>query len=287
MNFTAVDVETANADMSSICQIGAASFADGELIDQWKTLIDPKAHFDWFNIGIHGIRPEAVAGAPTFSDIHAELCSRLGQRVIVTHTHFDRVALHQASAKAALPQIECKWLDTARVARRTWEEFSWSGYGLENICDKTGYKFKHHDALEDAKAAGNILLAACKETGFDLERWLSRVSEPIDSSRISSGKAIKREGNPDSPLYGEVIVFTGTLQITRSEAADLASKVGCSVAQGVTKKTTLLCVGDQDLDKLAGHSISSKHRKADGLIEKGQSIRIIRESDFVEMVGLA
>ena len=71
-------------------------------------------------------------------------------------------------------------------------------------------------------------------------------------------------------LSFRVIVFTGTLQITKHEAADLAAKIGCDVGQGVTMKTTLLCVGDQDVSKLAGHSKSSKHRKAEGLIAKGQ-----------------
>ncbi len=31
------------------------------------------------------------------------------------------------------------------------------------------------------------------------------------------------------------------------EAADMASKIGCQVASGVTKKTTILVVGDQDI----------------------------------------
>jgi DNA polymerase-3 subunit epsilon len=43
------------------------------------------------------------------------------------------------------------------VARRAWEEFAWSGYGLGNVCDFLGYDFIPHDALEDAKAAAYIL----------------------------------------------------------------------------------------------------------------------------------
>jgi len=43
-----------------------------------------------------------------------------------------------------------------------------------------GYDFRHHDALEDAKAAAHILLAAVKESGLDIEGWLRRVRQPID-----------------------------------------------------------------------------------------------------------
>ena len=53
----------------------------------------------------------------------------------------------------------------------------------------------------------------------------------------------------------------------------------------VTKATTLLVAGDQDLDKLAGHEKSSKHRKAEALIVKGIPIRILGETDFYSMVA--
>ena len=53
-------------------------------------------------------------------------------------------------------------LDSARVARRTWENLAWKGYGLYNVCQYLGYEFAHHDALEDAKAAGHILINAIK-----------------------------------------------------------------------------------------------------------------------------
>ncbi|MDD2791160.1 MAG: hypothetical protein PHU40_10910 [Sulfurimonas sp.] len=42
----------------------------------------------------------------------------------------------------------------------------------------------------------------------------------------------------------------------------------------------------QDATKLAGHEKSSKHRKAEELIQKGQHIQIIGESDFKEMVRI-
>jgi len=88
-------------------------------------------------------------------------------------------------------------------------------------------------------------------------------------------------------LYGDVVVFTGALEIPRREAAALSASIGCTVASGVTKKTTLLVVGDQDVTKLAGKAKSSKHLKAEQLIAKGQEIRIIKESDFKELVNQA
>jgi DNA polymerase III subunit epsilon len=285
MNFVALDVETANADMASICSIGAVRFENGEVVDGWYSLIDPQDYFDGLNISIHGIDERMVRGAPTYAEAARTLHAMLHDSVTVTHTHFDRVATHQASTRWAVSVPVCTWLDSARVARRAWVECASSGYGLANVCRLIGYEFQHHNALEDAKAAGHVLLAAMELTGLDLDGWLTRVNQPIDPSSGSSGAAIRRDGNPDGSLHGEVIVFTGALAIPRREAADMAASVGCEVDSGVTKKTTLLVVGDMDV-RLAGHEKSSKHRKAEGLAAKGQPIRIIRETDFRELVAM-
>jgi DNA polymerase-3 subunit epsilon len=81
-------------------------------------------------------------------------------------------------------------------------------------------------------------------------------------------------------------VFTGALSLPRREAADLAAQAGCSVDGGVTKETTLLIVGDQDVRRLApGQVKSSKQVKAEQLIARGQPIRILRETDFQLLIA--
>ena len=284
MEFVAIDVETANADMASICQIGIAHFANGVIANEWKTYVDPQDHFDGINVSIHGIDESVVAGAPIFGALAITIKDALEGRIVVTHTAFDKVAIYQAGTRCSATPLSCTWLDSACVARRAWKQFSKSGYGLQNVCEMIGYKFQHHDALEDAKAAGNILIAAMAQTGLDLDAWLTRVRQPIDPTLE---QRIARQGNPDGELYGEVLVFTGALTIPRREAADFAASVGCEVDPGVTKRTTILVVGDQDVQRLAGHEKSSKHRKAEELIGKGQSIRIVRESDFRKLVMLS
>lgn len=287
MEFVAIDVETANPDMASICQIGLARYKDGSLSEEWKSYIDPQDYFDDINISIHGIDESTVRGAPTLAEVSQHLHKFLDNNVAVCHTHFDRVAIQQAFEKYCICNPSCVWLDSARVARRAWEEFAWGGYGLYNICATMGYEFKHHDALEDAKAAGHILLAAMARSGLDIEEWIERVKQPIDPERASSGAAIRCDGNPEGPLFGEVLVFTGALEIPRHEAADMASRIGCRVGSGVTRETTLLVVGNQDIKRLAGHEKSSKYRKAEKLIAEGYPIRILRESDFQELAAIA
>ncbi len=285
--FIAIDFETANPDLASICQVGAVTFEGDVVAERWDTLVNPETYFDEINVSIHGITERQVTNAPTFPRILENIASRLRNQVVVSHTAFDRIALRQTIGRYRLTKTSIEWLDSivwldsARVVRRAWGQFQRKGYGLSNVCRSFGIEYEEHNAVEDARAAGELVLRAMLETGLDLAGWLSRVKQPIDPN---SALPIVYDGNPDGPLYGEEIVFTGALKIPRREAAALAAKAGCNVTAGVTMGTTLLVVGDQDIMKLAGHEKSAKHRKAEKLITDGQPIRILRESDFVRLV---
>ena len=73
MEFVSIDVETANANMATICQIGAARFVNGELADEWQSYVDPEDYFDEVNVSVHGIHDATVADAPKFQAVVAEL----------------------------------------------------------------------------------------------------------------------------------------------------------------------------------------------------------------------
>jgi DNA polymerase-3 subunit epsilon len=283
-SFIVIDVETANADLESICQIGVVRFASDGTCSRWKSLVDPEDYFDPINVGIHGIDESMVSGAPTFREVHDTLVQILGGVVVVSHTHFDRVALQRACQGCNLRTVDCTWLDSARVVRRAWPDlFRQSGYGLNNVASHFGIRYRAHDAEEDAWAAGMVLLRAIQETGLSLQEWLVRVRKPIHVSDL----AAQQPPNPEGPLFGEVICFTGALAIPRRDASHMAAAAGCVIGDGVTKETTLLVVGDQDIRKLAGHKMSSKHRKAEQLISKGQPIRVLSERDFQMIVQTA
>lgn len=281
MNFVVIDFETANPDLSSICQVGIVKFKDGKICDSWESLVDPEDYFDDMNVSIHGIEEHMVRNAPKWGAIHQALEQWVTGAVVVSHTAFDRAAFNRACDKGDIPPHQCRWLDTARVVRRTWPEFSQRGYGLGNVARHLGIEFRHHNAKEDARAAGEILLLAIASSGLSIDQWLVRASQPI----YPNTKAINLDGNSEGPLFGEKLVFTGSLVMSRRDAAAAAAHAGCEVDAGVTKHTSILVVGDQDIKKLVGNEKSSKHRKAEDLIKTGQAIRIIGESDFHRLIG--
>ncbi len=91
---------------------------------------------------------------------------------------------------------------------------------------------------------------------------------------------VRLEGKLEGPLAGEVCMFTGQLKISRSDAATIANEAGAAVEPGVNKKATIVVVGNQDLDRLAGKTKSAKHLRAEELAAKGFPIRILQERDF-------
>jgi DNA polymerase-3 subunit epsilon len=150
-----------------------------------------------------------------------------------------------------------------------------SGYGLANLSDALGISFSHHDALEDARACGEILLHAFRRTGRRAQDWVVYLDQSTRDPLPESAK---------TALSREVVVFTGALALTRREARELATRAGITVASGVTRKTTLLVVGEQTAGNIGDDGKSAKQRKAETLRTKGQDLRIIGESEFLRLL---
>lgn len=293
-DYIAFDVETANSDFASICAIGIVHFRKGEVFKSLSILIDPEDEFSPVNIGIHGIRPKDILGKPTMAKVFPIIGAALQDAAIVHHSPFDRTALARAAAKYGASGLPCTWVDSCQIAKRVWPHFKGNGgHGLAHLCENFDIRFTHHDAAEDARAAGIIIQKAIAESKVSFASWLGDLGyrstlEDAVPRRIRpplyANQKVAVAGVDGGPMDGETIVFTGSLTVPRSEAAQLASAAGCDVEDSVNKRTTILVVGDQDLRSTKGQEKSSKHRKVETMIAKGAVVRIVRESDFMLMV---
>lgn len=103
-------------------------------------------------------------------------------------------------------------------------------------------------------------------------------SEPED--RFSPTLPAKL-GNARSPFYQMNVAFTGKLEtMTRDVAEQRIVERGGFTMRTVTKSTDFLVVGLSRRTK----AISSKQRAAKDLIAAGHRIKILDESDFLEMI---
>jgi DNA polymerase-3 subunit epsilon len=172
LDFCAIDVETANHRVSSICQVGVVQVIDGRVETCFSSPVDPEAGFSPFNVRVHGIAPGSISGAPSFDEIYAKVFDLLEGKALVSHTFFDRSAMNEAARRYGLPILPVTWLDSVAIARRAWPGRRGNrGYSLATLAADLGISFRHHDALEDARTAAGVVLYACLETGMDIEDW--------------------------------------------------------------------------------------------------------------------
>lgn len=278
--FVALDVETANRQSSSICQVGLALVAASGQIETISLLVDPQQNFETFNVNLHGIDADSVQNAPVFKEILQMLRPFLERHVLVQHSNFDKQAFNAASKFYDIPELRATWVDSVQIARKAWPELKGNGgHGLANLKAHLSLVFEHHDAEEDARAAAEVVLLAEAATG----EYFSELAKP-KKQKYQTSVAIL--GNQNGALFGHVACFTGQLAMSRMEAAKFAAGAGITVKTGVSKQVTLLVVGDQDMSTLAGHNKSSKHRRAEELLREGHEIKILGETQFLELITI-
>lgn len=157
MEFVALDFETANKSRNSACSIGLVTVKDGRIVDEYYQLIRPKyLYFDPDNIAVNGITQDMVLDKPSFKDLWPEILPRLQNKQVVAHfAKFDVNVLRSTLEAYYLPLPDfdylCSWL-LAKQAFPFLERFS-----LDVVAAYVGFKFQHHQALDDARACAAII----------------------------------------------------------------------------------------------------------------------------------
>lgn len=90
-----------------------------------------------------------------------------------------------------------------------------------------------------------------------------------------------KDADIDGPIYGQVVCVTGDVEpYDKGDVWDMIASRGGTVAKNVTKKTTMLIVGEWS-------SMTTKEKRARELKDKGQEIQIVPFAEFLEMAGKA
>ena len=162
LDFTAIDFETANSSSASACAVGLARVREGRVVATAGWLIQPPPGHDRFfelNIGIHGIRPDDVATAPTWVEQLDALTAFVGDDVLVAHNAgFDMRVLRSACAPY-------RYICSLQASRKTYDLDS---YRLPSVAAAAGFlDFAHHDATADALACAHIMIDTALRAGAD------------------------------------------------------------------------------------------------------------------------
>jgi len=301
MDFITIDFETATADRNSPCEIGLTFVRDRKILETKSWLIKPKYNkFDYFNILIHGIRPEQVADKPEFNELWTDIKPLVENQFLIAHNaSFDMSVLRKTLQTYQLPLPTLNYSCSYIFSKKVWQGLS--AYDLKTLCKINNIEFAHHRAGEDSRATAELTLKAFDIAGVSslddfpekLKTTIGRLYDggysPSETKRVYKPKDLTKivgdptKHNPDSIFYGRSVVFTGTLSsMIRAEAQQKIADIGGIIGNSVTKDTDFLIVGQQDYRVVGDDGMSSKQEKAIKLIEKGSALEILSEDDFLK-----
>lgn len=168
-NFAAIDFETANNARSSVCSVGLVVVKEGQIVDQYYSLIQPEPnYYHYFCTRVHGLTREDTDDAPVFPTVWEEIEQRLqlspdemqalGCKVLPLVAHnrpFDEGCLKAVMRVYQMTYPDYDFYDTLPAARRAFPHLP--NHQLHTVAEACGYRLdRHHHAFADAEACAWI-----------------------------------------------------------------------------------------------------------------------------------
>lgn len=165
VDFTAIDVETANSKRASICAVGLAKVRGGQLVETQSWLVDPPGGrvFGRINVGKHGITgPDLVDAQAWPASLNRILAFSNGD-TLAHHGPFDVQAIVAACGLTGISSPALTFVDTHALARAT---LTLESFELPDVAKSLGLPpFLHHNAEDDAVTCARILVALARPYG--------------------------------------------------------------------------------------------------------------------------
>ncbi len=162
-----VDLETTggNAAFHRITEVGIVRRRNGEVVEEWSSLVNPQCLIPPYIESFTGITNAMVADAPCFGDVAAVVLEKLtaaGAPVFVAHNaRFDYSFLRAEFRRLEL-RFTAKVLCTVKLSRRLFPEFP--RHNLDVVMERHGLTCSaRHRALGDARVLSDLWSVWCRE----------------------------------------------------------------------------------------------------------------------------
>ncbi|UAL42156.1 DNA polymerase III subunit epsilon [Shewanella inventionis] len=275
--FIAIDVETTglNAGVDKIIEVAAIKFdllSNEHLV--FEELINPGFTVSSLITNITGITNAMLEGKESFLEIAQDLHEFIGDLPLVAYNaQFDKNFLFNEFSLANL-ELTNPFHCPMNLSKQA---FTLPNYKLATVAKHCNVPLDGaHRAKADAIAAGRVFMCAATTLGH-----INEISPKKLSAKSSGANHKDYPPNELGKHYGQTIVFTGELSISRAEAFEAAAKVGLAIKSSVSKKTNYLIIGEQNENIVGASGISSKQIKAESLIDDGIDIQILDEDEFM------
>lgn len=303
MDFITLDFETATSERDSPCEIGLTFVKDLKIVETKSWLIRPrKLQFGFYNIKIHGIKPQDVAHKPEFDEIWTEIKPLIEDQFLIAHNaNFDMSVLRKTLETYDLACPPLTYACSFQFLKKAWSGLP--GYNLKALCQHFNIDLNHHRAGDDSRATAALVLKAFETTGaLTLKEFQDKLTisvrkmsshDPFYDETNISGKTKKsskylidpNKHQPSHIFYNKTVIFTGPLTgITRTKAQQLILDIGGRISNTVETTTDFIVVGHKDPKFEARNSKSNKMIAALALIELGVPIQFITEEKFFELM---
>ncbi|CAN5492756.1 hypothetical protein BH10ACI3_BH10ACI3_28040 [soil metagenome] len=171
--FVVFDLETtgAKAPPCRITEIGAYRVKNGEVTDEFQTLVNPEMPIPRFITELTGISDDMVAGAPVFADVAEDFLNFIGDSILVAHNSgFDmRFLNHEISRVFGDYKMANPCLCTVQLSRKLLPNIL--NHKLKTVAEHYSIDLvNHHRASADAYATAHIfvnLLAKLEKKGIN------------------------------------------------------------------------------------------------------------------------
>ena len=159
-DFIAIDFETANAHRTSVCSIGIIVVRNGEICDQFYSLIHPVPdYYHPINTSIHGLDDADTCDAPYFPEVWAQIEPLIGDLPFVAHNSpFDESCLKSVFEYYDMSYPQFRFYCTCKASRQKLVNML-PNHKLHTVAEYCGYDLlNHHNALADAEACALIAI---------------------------------------------------------------------------------------------------------------------------------
>lgn len=282
-NFVAIDFEHATPNKGSVCSVGIVTVENGEITDQYATLIQPPNN-KYFqpNSLIHGVFETDTINSPSFKDVWPEIKRRINNKTVIAHgaNHTDRHCLEQAMEINNInDSLNISWVDTQEICNAKLDLIS-------KVCN---IQLDHHDALSDAIACAKLYLLYLSNN-LPLEKIYDYKEKGRQYNIVElkeNHAPIQREllfpefesvQNKNNPFFKKKVVITGVYEHwpNRDELASILKKMGADIDGSVGKYTNILCTGRE-----CG---PVKLKKMQELINAGKDAQILKEEEIIKLI---
>ena len=213
MDFIAIDFETADSETQVICSCGLVVVKQGVITDKKEWLINPGADAAFDTSHWHGVTYEAVGDKPTFDRVWPEIMPYVEGQLVLAHNaksadiNYLIKALQNNTKPTEIPDFE--FFCAMEIARKLIPA---EPAGLDPLASRFQIEHEHHNALSDAMAAAQVVLAMYKE--FEINDQRHFLDEHDLVYRFSMDRKYKNATPQSNYRLAEVSLSIGSSEIS-------------------------------------------------------------------------